>query len=223
MRILLIEDEEKISTPLKKGLINQNYAVDVASSGKEGEFLALTNDYDVIILDVMLPDISGMEVCKNLRNEKVKTPIIMLTALDSIDYKIKGLDLGADDYLTKPFDFGELLARIRSLIRRRSSEKTAIIKASDITIDTASRTVERNGEKINLSAKEFALLEYFIMNKNKVLTREMISEHVWDLNFDPQSNVIDSFIRFLRQKIDKGSDKSLILTIRGVGYKFIDE
>jgi len=220
MRILIIEDEVKISSPLKRGLTGQKYAVDVAPNGEQGEYLALTNDYDIIILDVMLPDKSGMEVCKNLRKEKIQTPIIMLTALDSIDYKIKGLDIGADDYLTKPFDFGELLARIRSLSRRLSSEKTAVLTVADLSMDTSTRTVKRGEKIINLSAKEFALLEYFIMNKNKVLTREMISEHVWDLNFDPQSNVIDSFIRFLRQKIDKGFEKSFIVTLRGVGYKF---
>ncbi|MBM2814897.1 MAG: two component transcriptional regulator, winged helix family [Ignavibacteria bacterium] len=219
MRILIVEDDEKIRNALSKGLTSQHYSVDSASNGKQGEYLAKTNDYDVIILDIMLPGKDGMEVCREIRTEGIKTPILMLTALDSYENKIKGLDEGADDYLTKPFHFGELLARVRSLVRRNSEQKTSQIQIADLIMDTTTRNVVRAGKTIHLSAKEFALLEYFIMNKNKVLTREMISEHVWDMNFDPQSNVIDSFVRFLRQKIDKGFAKPLIQTLRGVGYK----
>lgn len=222
MRILIIEDDEKISSALERALKEQNYSVDIAKDGKEGEFFALTNDYDLIILDLMLPKKSGNEVCKALREENLKTPILMLTALTSVENKIEGLDNGADDYLTKPFHLGELLARVRSLIRRQSEQKSSLLEIGDLSLDSANHIVIRAGKQINLSAKEFAILEYFLMNKNKVLTREMISEHVWDMNFDPQSNVIDSFIRFLRQKIDKDFDTPLIHTIRGVGYKLTE-
>lgn len=220
MRILVVEDDIKISDAIKRGLSQQHYSVDIAGDGEEGECLAEINDYDVIILDIMLPKKSGWDVCKSLRKNKIRTPILMLTALDSVEDKIRGLDEGADDYLTKPFNLGELFARVRSLCRRQSDEKSTVLQAADLILDTASRQVLRSGQEIRLSAKEFAMLEYFILNKNKVLTREMISEHVWDMNFDPQSNVIDSFVRFLRQKIDKGFEVQLIHTIRGVGYKF---
>jgi len=219
MRILIIEDEINLADSLKRAFKEQHYSVDVANTGEEGLFLGNVNDYDIIILDIMLPDIDGWTVCNRLRKEGVKTPVLMLTALDDVDDKIKGLDEGADDYMTKPFDLRELMARVRSLIRRQADQKTTKIQVADLLMDTSERTVVRAGKEIKLSAKEFAMLEYFILNKNKVLTREMISEHVWDMNFDPQSNVIDSFVRFLRQKMDKGFDKQLIQTIRGVGYK----
>ncbi len=219
MRILIIEDEINLADSLKRAFKEQHYSVDVANTGEEGLFLGNVNDYDIIILDIMLPDIDGWTVCNRLRKEGVKTPVLMLTALDDVDDKIKGLDEGADDYMTKPFDLRELMARVRSLIRRQADQKTTKIQVADLLMDTSERTVVRAGKEIKLSAKEFAMLEYFILNKNKVLTREMISEHVWDMNFDPQSNVIDSFVRFLRHKMDKGFDKQLIQTIRGVGYK----
>lgn len=221
MRILIIEDEVNIADALKRALAEQHYSVDVAGTGEDGLELAEVNDYDLLILDIMLPDINGWEVCKELRKNKFTTPILMLTALDTIENKIRGLDVGADDYLTKPFDLGELLARVRSLMRRQTDQKTTIIQVADLTMDTSERSVTRAGKDINLSAKEFAMLEYFVMHKNKVLTREMISEHVWDMNFDPQSNVIDSFVRFLRLKIDKDFDTQLIHTMRGVGYKLM--
>ena len=220
MRILIIEDDLNIANAIKRGLIDQHYSVDIASNGSDGAFLAKTNDYDTVILDIMLPKKDGWEVCREMRKAGITTPILMLTALDTVEDKIKGLDEGADDYLAKPFHFGELLARVRSLVRRQSDQKTAEIRAGDLVLDTAARTVIRAGQAISLSAKEFALLEYFVINHNKVLSREMISEHVWDMNFDPQSNVIDSFVRFLRQKIDKGFERPLIHTVRGVGYKF---
>ncbi len=219
MRILIIEDEINLADSLKRAFEEQHYSVDVSNTGENGVFLGNVNDYDLIILDIMLPDIEGWEVCKRLRKDGVKTPVMMLTALDAVDDKIRGLDEGADDYMTKPFDLRELMARVRSLIRRQAEQKTTKIYVADLVMDTSERTVIRAGKDINLSAKEFAMLEYFILNKNKVLTREMISEHVWDMNFDPQSNVIDSFVRFLRQKMDKGFDKQLIQTIRGAGYK----
>ena len=220
MRILVVEDDLKISNALKRGLTEQHYSVDIALDGAQGVFLAKTNDYDLIILDILLPKLDGWIVCKSIRKDNITTPILMLTAIDSIEDKIRGLDEGADDYLTKPFHFGELLARVRSLIRRQSDRKNPIIQIGDLTLNTVTREVNRGGKVIQLSAKEFALLEYFVLNENKVLTRQMISEHVWDINFDPQSNVIDSFIRFLRQKIDKGFNKHFIQTLRGVGYKF---
>ncbi len=219
MRILIIEDDSKIADAVKRALVENHYSVDWAADGKEGEYLAEINDYDLIILDLMLPGKDGREVCKSLRKEAVKIPILMLTALDSVEDKISGLDSGADDYLTKPFHLGELLARVRSLMRRQSDDKNSILEIADLQLDTVKREVTRANKKIALSAKEFAILELFLMNKNKVLNRQVISEHVWDMNFDPQSNVIDSFIRFLRQKVDKGFEIQLIHTIRGVGYK----
>jgi two-component system, OmpR family, copper resistance phosphate regulon response regulator CusR len=223
MRILVIEDDRNIADALKRGLADQHYSVDVAGDGKEGAYLAQVNEYDAIILDIMLPGMNGWDVCTKLREEKLATPILMLTALDSVENKIRGLDTGADDYLAKPFHFGELLARVRSLVRRQSEQRTSEIRIADLAMDTASRSVTRNNIPISLTAKEFALLEYFVINRNKVLTRQMISEHVWDMNFDPQSNVIDSFVRFLRQKVDKGFDRPLIHTVRGAGYKCSEE
>lgn len=223
MRILIIEDDHNIADVIRRGLQEQHYSVDRAMSGEEGGEMALINTYDLIILDLMLPKMDGVSLCRELRVQGIKTPILILTALDAIDSKIEGLDAGADDYLTKPFHFGELLARVRSLIRRQSDEKTSEIQIADLVLDTARRVVVRNGLPVSLTAKEFALLEYFMMNRGKVLTREQISEHVWDMNFDPQSNVIDSFVRFLRQKIDKDHSTPLIHTVRGIGYRFSDE
>jgi DNA-binding response OmpR family regulator len=222
MRILVIEDDREIADLLKRGLAEQHYSVDVAFDGEEGEYLGLTNDYDLVILDLMLPKKDGRRVCNDLRQQGNQTPILMLTARDTIDDKIQGLDVGADDYMTKPFHFGELLARVRALIRRQSDQKATELRVGDLVLDTARRSVSRGGVPIKLTAKEFALLEYFVMNRDRVLTREMISEHVWDMNFDPQSNVIDSFVRFLRQKVDKGFDRQLIQTVRGVGYKLAE-
>ena len=223
MRILLIEDDNKISAAVSKGLKAETYAVDIASDGITGEHLAFTNSYDLIILDIMLPKQDGWATLVNLRKEKILTPILMLTALDDVDDKIKGLNEGADDYLTKPFHFGELLARIRSLIRRKSEVRSSILEEYGVKLNLESHTAFREEKQINLSAKEFALLELFMMNPNKILTRETISEHLWDMNFDPHSNVIESFIKFLRQKIDKDFDKALIQTVRGSGYIFTDK
>ncbi len=223
MRILLIEDDKKISAAVAKGLRAEGYAVDTAGDGVKGEELAFVNDYDVIILDIMLPKQDGWKTCLNLRKEKVLTPILMLTALDDVSDRIRGLDSGADDYLPKPFHFGELLARIRSLIRRSSEIKSSVINMYGVTLDLNNHKASREGIEVNLSTKEFALLELFMMNPNKILSRELISEHLWDMNFDPKSNVIESFIKFLRQKIDKNFDKPLIHTIRGSGYIFSDK
>jgi two-component system, OmpR family, copper resistance phosphate regulon response regulator CusR len=220
MRILLIEDDKMIAETIRSGLIEQRYYVDVAHDGRQGEDLAWSNDYDLIILDIMLPKVDGKEVCRSLRREGVQTPILMLTALASESDIIAGLDLGADDYLTKPFSFAVLLARIRSLIRRRSEHKTSEIRVADLVIDTVHRTAERRGQALNLTAKEFALLEYFVLNKGRVLSRDVISEHVWDMHFDPRSNVIESLMKCLRQKVDKEYDVQLIHTVWGRGYRF---
>ena len=220
MRVLLIEDDKKIANALSKGLKEESYAVDIAADGITGEEFAKTNEYDIIILDIMLPNQDGWVTCANLRKAKVLTPILMLTALNDVSDKIKGLDQGADDYLAKPFHFGELLARLRALIRRQSQSRTASIELFDVKLDLNTHTASRNGKVIQLSTKEFALLELFVMNPNKILSRDFISEHLWDMNFDPRSNVIESFIKFLRQKIDKEFDKPLIHTVRGAGYIF---
>ena len=218
MRILLVEDDRSLQRTLSKLFRSQNFAVDATASGKEGAFLAKTNDYDAIVLDLMLPDINGFEVCKEVRREKVATPILMLTALDDVADRIKGLDTGADDYLPKPFNIDELLARVRALTRRRSDDKTTVIKVHDLEIDTATRRVYRGGEELKLTPKEFALLEYLVLNRKRIITRSELSEHVWDINFDPSSNVIDAFIKQLRRKVDRGHTPEIITTVRGIGY-----
>lgn len=222
MRILLIEDDTRIAAAITKHLKAEGYAVDVAADGLTGEELAKVNDNDVIILDLMLPRQDGWKTCFQIRRAGVLTPILMLTALDSIDDRIAGLDLGADDYLPKPFHYGELLARIRSLARRRTEVRSAVIERFGLRLDTSNRRAWREGNEIPLTAKEFSLLELFMMNPDKVLTRETISEHLWDMNFEPRSNVIESFVRFLRQKIDRGYDAPLIHTVRGAGYRLSD-
>jgi DNA-binding response OmpR family regulator len=220
MRVLLIEDDRKVSASIVKNLKAEGFAVDAAPDGRKGEELAQVNEYDVVLLDILLPYQDGWTTCRNLRRAGVLTPILMLTALDDVDDKIRGLDSGADDYLAKPFHIGELLARIRSLTRRRTEIRTSIIEKYDVRLDTASHKAYRKKKEISLSAKEFALLELFMMNPERIISRTMIIEHLWDMNFDPRSNVIESFIRFLRQKIDKGFSKKLLHTIRGAGYMF---
>lgn len=223
MRILLVEDDKSLQRTLVKLFKTQSFAVDATAFGKEAVFLAKTNDYDVIVLDLMLPDIDGFEVCRQLRQESIKIPILMLTALDEVENKIKGLDTGADDYLPKPFHAGELLARVRALSRRLLDEKTAVLKIARLELDTSARKAFKEGKDLKLSAKEFALLEYLMLNRNKIVTRGEIAEHVWDLNFDPKSNVIDAFIKLLRKKVDAGSKQKLIKTVRGIGYTISDE
>lgn len=222
MRVLVIEDDKKIASALARGLKDESFAVDTAEDGLRGEELAKINEYDVIILDIMLPGQNGLDTCSNLRKEKIMTPILMLTALDEVEDKIKGLNKGADDYLAKPFHFGELLARIRSLARRHTEVRSTIMEKYGVTLNLDLHTAERNGHQVALSSKEFALLELFMMNPDKILSRDTISEHLWDMNFDPRSNVIESFVKFLRQKIDKGFDRPLIHTVRGSGYLFSD-
>ncbi len=223
MRILLIEDDRKVAAAVSKNLKAESFAVDVADDGLKGEEFASINEYDVIILDVMLPVQDGWTTCANLRRDKIMTPILMLTALGDVSDKIKGLDTGADDYLTKPFHFGELLARIRSLARRKSEVRTALVEKFGLRLDINTHKAYREGQEITLTAKEFALLELFMLNTGRILSRETISEHLWDMNFERRSNVIESFVKFLRQKIDRDFERPLIHTVRGVGYTFSDQ
>jgi heavy metal response regulator len=218
MRILIVEDEKSLADIIKKGLEEEGYAVDVEYNGEEGLFMAEDEPSDLIILDIMLPIVDGMTILKTIRKAGVKTPVLMLTARDTLMDKVSGLDSGADDYLTKPFLFEELLARIRALLRRDSEIKTSVIEIGDLIIDMATRQVKRGGKEIVLSAREYALLEYMAMNRNKVLSRTSISEHIYDYNFDLDSNVIDVFINRIRNKIDKGFSIKLIHTLRGAGY-----
>ncbi len=218
MRILIVEDEKKVAGFIKKGLEEETYAVDVAYDGEEGFHLADMNQYDMIILDLMLPKMDGLEVLTRLRDKKVSTPILLLTAKDAVDDKVTGLNKGADDYLTKPFAFSELLARIRSLLRRGQAETQTELKVGDLILDMVSHKVSREGEEIELTGKEYSLLEYFMRNEGKVLTRTMIAEHVWDYNFDTFTNVIDVYVNHLRKKIDKKYPAKLLHTLRGVGY-----
>jgi len=218
MRILIVEDEKKVAGFIKKGLEEETYAVDVAVDGEEGFGLAEANEYDLIILDLMLPKMDGFEVLTRLREKKVNSPILLLTAKDSVEDKVTGLNKGADDYLTKPFAFSELLARVRSLLRRGQSETKTVLNLADLSLDLVSHKVNSNSEEIELTGKEYSLLEYFMRNQGKVLTRTMIAEHVWDYNFDTFTNVIDVYINHLRKKIDKNHSQKLLHTLRGVGY-----
>jgi heavy metal response regulator len=219
MRLLLVEDEPRVAHFIAKGLREQSYAVDVAADGEDALYRAAINDYDLAILDIMLPKKDGFAVCRELRKQASRIPILMLTARDSVDDRVLGLDSGADDYLVKPFEFKELLARVRALLRRKSSHLRAdILQVADLTLNTANHTATRSGQNIKLTAKEYALLEYFVMHAGQLLGREEIAEHVWDENFDPLSNVIDVYVRRLRRKIDEGFHPSLLHTRRGVGY-----
>jgi two-component system copper resistance phosphate regulon response regulator CusR len=218
VRVLVVEDNPKMAQTIQKGLVEQGYAVDVAHTGHDGEFLAAGGQYDVIVLDLMLPDQDGLIVSRNLRRRRVHTPILMLTALAETSDKVAGLDAGADDYLTKPFQFEELLARIRALLRRGQAQESPTVTFADIEMNLLRREVRRAGKTIPLTAKEFALLEYVLRNPNRVLNRTAIGEHVWDMNFEPESNVIDVYMSALRRKIDKGFERQLIHTVIGSGY-----
>ena len=219
MKVLLVEDDRSISRFITKGLKEMHYAVDAAFDGEEGLHLALSRPYDMIILDIMLPGIDGWEVLESMRKEKVQTPVIILTAKDEKEDVVKGLELGADDYLVKPFSFAELLSRIKAILRRgRPDTDLSIITVGDLTLDLISRTVRRNEKNIELSGKEFMLLEYLMRNGGQILTRTMILERVWGYNFDTGSNIIDVHINHLRNKIDRDREPKLIHTIKGVGY-----
>lgn len=218
MKILIVEDEKKIAGFIKRGLTEENHVADTAFRGDDGLRMALESHYDLIILDLMLPGLDGISVCRELRQNNFKNPILMLTAKDRVEDKVKGLDSGADDYLTKPFAFEELLARIRALSRKSSSSESAILKAGDLEMDLLSHKVSRAGREIELTAKEFSLLEFLMRNAGKVVTRTMIAEHVWDINFDTDTNVIDVFINHLRKSVDRDSKFKMIRTVRGKGY-----
>ncbi len=219
MRILLVEDDLKISSFIQKGLKAAGFAVDHARNGESGLHLALTEPYDAAIIDIMLPKLDGLSLIKEMRRQKNHTPVIILSAKGSIDDRVKGLETGSDDYLTKPFAFSELLARVQALIRRASgaSEPTRL-SVGDLTMDLLTREVVRDGKKIELQPLEFSLLEYLIRNAGRVVSKTMIMEHVWDYHFDPQTNVVEARICRLRDKIDKESPNKLIHTVRGVGY-----
>lgn len=219
-KILIIEDEKKISALIRKGLEEEAYIVEEAQDGEKGEMLALRHRYDLVILDIMLPKKDGIQILESLRKENIDTPVLMLTAKGTVEDRVKGLDTGADDYLVKPFAITELLARVRSLLRRKKgAEKTATtLTIADLTLDLVARKVIRGGKIIDLTTKEFALLEYFIRNKNKTLNRSIITEHIWNYNFDTGTNIIDVYINHLRTKIDGGFQTKLLHTIRGVGY-----
>ncbi len=218
MRILLVEDEKRMASFIKRGLTEQRYTVDLAYDGEEGLFLAETNPYDLIILDVMLPKADGITVCRELREKNIDVPILMLTAKDDVRDKIVGLDSGADDYLTKPFAFDEFLARVRVLLRRQRTDKSTTLKVADLELDQLTHKVTRAGREIELTATEYALLEYLMLNANQVVTRTMISEHVWDQDFDSFSNVINVYVNYVRKKVDTGFSKKLIQSVRGAGY-----
>lgn len=222
MRILVIEDEKKVAGFIKTGLEQESYAVDIAYDGIEGEHFAQANEYDAVILDIMLPKKSGFEVLKELKALGVKAPVLLLTARDSVEDRVKGLDLGADDYLTKPFAFEELLARLRVLMRRGGYGSPAL-KFADLSLDPATRKARRGDVEIELTVKEYALLEYLLRHPNRVLTRTLIAEHVWDQSFDTETNVVDVYINHLRNKIDKDFPGKLIHTVRGVGYVLKEE
>jgi DNA-binding response OmpR family regulator len=218
MRLLIIEDEKTLANLIKKGFEEEGFAVDVAYDGEDGVYFAQNNVYDAIVLDIMLPIIDGISLLKTLRRKNNSTPVIMLTAKDTLKDKVLGLDSGSDDYLTKPFSFEELLSRTKAIIRRRYATSSPIITINDLEIDTAKKTVKRANVAIELSAKEYALLEFLAVNKDKVVSRTMIIEHLYNEDFDLDSNIIDVFINKLRNKIDRNFNKKLIHTIRGMGY-----
>jgi DNA-binding response OmpR family regulator len=221
MRILLIEDNASLAETIKVSLVQQGYSVDVAGTADEGDEMAVVDHHDVIVLDAMLVDRDGIELCRQLRRQKVSTPILMLTVLSSTDDKVRGLDAGADDYLTKPFELAELLARLRSLLRRSLATEGAVLRVGTLELNLHERRVSLGGVLLKLSAKEIALLEYLMRNPRKLLTRTMISESVWDMNYEPGSNVIDVYVSSLRRKIDRGPLRH-IETVIGSGYRFVE-
>ena len=218
MRLLIVEDDAPMANLLARALREESYAVDLASDGQEAEWLAFENPYDIILLDLMLPVKDGLSVLKNIREGGISTPVLILTAKDSTEDIVKGLDQGADDYITKPFSLDELLARVRTLLRRRGTEVSTLINAGPFSIDPAKKKVSRDGQVIELTAKEYALMEYFTRNAGSVLSRTQLSEHVWDMNFEPTSNVVDVYVGYLRNKIDKAWGSNYLRTMRGHGY-----
>lgn len=218
MKILIVEDEQRLAKLLKKGLEEQSYAVDLCFDGEEGLYMAETFPYDAILLDVMLPKMDGFTVLETLRRQGNEVPVLMLTARSEVENRVKGLNRGADDYIPKPFDFMELLARLTAVIRRDKGQPVSTVEVADLSLDLNAKTASRAGREVLLSAKEYAVLEYLVLNKGRVVSRTEFSEHVYDMNFDLDSNIIDVYINKLRNKIDKGHKQKLILTRRGAGY-----
>jgi DNA-binding response OmpR family regulator len=219
MRILVVEDDRKVARFVRQGLCEEGHAVEIAKDGPEAlDFVFTDPAYDLIVLDVMLPGQDGFGVLKALRSRKLAVPVLMLTARDNVADKVAGLDLGADDYLTKPFAFEEFLARVRALLRRRDTDRAPVLRLDDLTVDPATRRVARGERRIELTARQYALLEYFLRNAGRVLTRQMIAQHVWGLDFDAESNVIDVYVGYLRRKIALDHERPLLHTVRGAGY-----
>jgi two-component system, OmpR family, response regulator len=223
VRVLVVEDEVKMAGLLQRGLREEGYAVDVASDAREALWLAAENPYDGIVLDVMLPDMDGFEVCRKLREAGRWSPVLMLTARDAVPDRVAGLDAGADDYLTKPFSFAELLARLRAVVRRGAPERPSVLRVGDLTLDPATRRVARGDAPIALTAREFALLEYLMRHRGEVQSRTRLIEHVWDFAFDGDSNVVDVYVRYLREKVDRPFGRDSIETVRGAGYRLREE
>lgn len=222
MRILVVEDEQKVAGFIQRGLEEEGYKVELAFDGETGIEMGLTGTFDLILMDIMLPKKDGIAAIRELREKNINTPVLCLTARDSVDDKVAGLDIGADDYLAKPFAFAELVARCRALIRRGTSDRGAEIHFADLRLDPVTHKVWRAGKEIELTSKEYALMEYFMRNPNKVLTRTMIAENVWDYSFDSFTNIIDVYVNYLRNKVDREYDKKLIHTVRGSGYVLKD-
>ncbi|HKL26461.1 MAG TPA: response regulator transcription factor [Desulfuromonadales bacterium] len=223
MRILVVEDEIKVANFIQRGLEGEGFSVDMANDGETGVAKAEQGAYDLILMDIMLPKLDGLEAIRQIRDKGNKTPVLCLTAKDTVDDIVAGLDTGSDDYLTKPFAFSELLARVRALTRRSTDDRGAEITYADLRLDPVAHKVWRAGEEIDLTSKEYALLEYLMRNAEQTLTRTMIAEHVWDYTFDSFTNIIDVYVNYLRKKVDKDYDKRLIHTVRGVGYVLKEE
>ena len=223
MRILVADDDKKLCNTIKRGLEEESYSVDCVHDGDDAVYYGETTPYDMIILDIMMPEKNGIDVCRALRSKKINAAILMLTAKDTIEDRVKGLDTGADDYLVKPFAFSELLARVRALLRRGSSTRSTSIRVGDLSIDTSTRQVLWKGKMVDLTSKEYAILRYFMRHPNAVVSRTMIEEHAWDYEFDSISNIVDVYIKRIRNKIDPEQGKKIIQTVRGAGYRLISK
>ena len=219
VRVLIVEDDPKMAALLRRGLVEEGHAADVTGAGEEALWMAQAVDYDAIVLDVMLPGPDGFAVCRQLRNDRVWSPVLMLTARDAVEDRVAGLDAGADDYLPKPFSFSELLGRLRALVRRGGRERPTVVEVGDLRLDPAARRVWRGETEIALSAKEFALLEVFVQRPDQVLSRDRLLEHAWDFAYEPRSNVVDVYVRYLREKIDRPFGRSTLEMVRGMGYR----
>jgi two-component system, OmpR family, response regulator len=219
MRVLIVEDDPKMAGLLRRGLVDEGHAADVAGSGDDALWMAQSVEYDAIVLDVMLPGMDGFAVCRQFRRDSVWSPVLMLTARDAVEDRVAGLDAGADDYLPKPFSFAELLARLRALTRRGAAERPTVVEVGDLRLDPAARRVWRGETEIDLSAKEFALLEAFVQRPDQVLSRDRLLEHAWDFAYEARSNVVDVYVRYLREKIDRPFGRSTLETVRGMGYR----